>query len=74
MTPPNAAPADEPAVQTPAPDLVAATETVSMSAPVQVTESFTMKDDVDYTCTPKELDMVAKSLGLKDKKTRKKKS
>jgi hypothetical protein len=34
------------------------------------TESFTMKDDPDFNLSSKELDMVAKAVGLKDKKPR----
>jgi hypothetical protein len=54
---------------------------VTLAAPVDVapepvakTEAFTMKDDADFYLSSKELDMVAKSLGLKDKRPRKKKS
>jgi hypothetical protein len=43
-------------------------------APVKMTEAFTMKDEPDFYFSDKELTMVAKSLGLKDKKMRKKKS
>jgi hypothetical protein len=32
------------------------------------TEAFTMKDDPDFNLSAKELDMVAKAVGLKDKK------
>jgi hypothetical protein len=34
------------------------------------TESFTMRDDPDFNLSAKELDMVAKAVGLKDKKPR----
>jgi hypothetical protein len=34
------------------------------------TETFTMKDDPDFNLSSKELDMVAKAVGLKDKKLR----
>ncbi|NCX93126.1 MAG: hypothetical protein EBX40_00405 [Gammaproteobacteria bacterium] len=34
------------------------------------TESFTMKDDPDFNLSSKELDMVVKAVGLKDKKSR----
>jgi hypothetical protein len=34
------------------------------------TEAFTMKDDPDFNLSSKELDMVAKAVGLKDKKPR----
>jgi len=37
------------------------------------TESFTMKDDPDFSLSAKELDMVAKAVGLKDQKTKAKK-
>jgi lambda family phage portal protein len=81
VTPPSAAPADEVPAQAPAPELSAPAETVTLAAPVEIapqpvtkTETFTMKDDADFNLSSKELDMVAKSLGLKDKKTRKKKS
>ena len=76
VTPPSAAPADEVPAQAPAPELAAITETVTMTAPapVKMTEAFTMKDEPDFYFSDKELTMVAKSLGLKDKKTRKKKS
>jgi lambda family phage portal protein len=85
ITPPSApAPAD----QTEAPDLSAATVTINMSAPVEIsapaavldpepsakTEAFTMKDDPDLELTDKELDMVAKAIGLKLKKAKKKNS
>lgn len=62
-------------VQTPAvpEELVAnVTEAVAMQAKVEVlpakTEAFTMKDDPDYQLSDKELDMVTKAIGLKDKK------
>jgi hypothetical protein len=81
VTPPSAAPADEVPAQAPVPELSAPTETVTLAAPVDVapepvakTEAFAMKDDADFNLSSKELDMVAKSLGLKDKKPRKKKS
>jgi lambda family phage portal protein len=74
---PNAQP--EP-VQTPAApeELVAnVTETVAMQAKVEVlpakTEAFTMKDDPDYQLSDKELDMVTKAIGLKNKTAKKKK-
>jgi hypothetical protein len=35
-----------------------------------LSESFTMKDDPDFNLSSKELDMVAKAVGLKDKKPR----
>jgi lambda family phage portal protein len=84
VTPPSApAPAD----QTEAPDLSAATVTINMSAPVEITEpaavldpvpatkteAFTMKDDPDLELSDKELDMVAKAIGLKNKAAKKKK-
>jgi hypothetical protein len=34
------------------------------------TEAFIMKDDPDFNLSAKELDMVAKAVGLKDKKPR----
>jgi hypothetical protein len=34
----------------------------------EVSESFTMRDDPDFNLSAKELDMVAKAVGLKDKK------
>jgi hypothetical protein len=89
VTPPSAPPADEPPAQTPAPDLSAATVTVNMSAPVEITEpaavlseepeqklteAFTMKDDPDLELSDKELDMVVKAVGLKLKKAKKKKA
>jgi lambda family phage portal protein len=37
------------------------------------TESFTMKDDPDFSLSAKELDMVAKAVGLKDQKSKSKK-
>lgn len=81
VTPPSAAPADEVPAQSPTPELSAPAETVTLTAPVEIapepvakTETFTMKDDADFNLSSKELDMVAKSLGLKDKKPRKKKS
>jgi len=36
-------------------------------------EAFTMKDDPDFNLSAKELDMVAKAVGLKDQKTKAKK-
>lgn len=39
-----------------------------------MTESFTMKDDTDFNLSDKELDMVAKAVGLKNKPARRKKS
>jgi lambda family phage portal protein len=81
VTPPSAAPADEVPAQTPVPELSAITDTVTLAAPVEVapepvakTETFTMKDEPDFNFSDKELTMVAKSLGLKDKKPRKKKT
>jgi lambda family phage portal protein len=81
VTPPSAAPADEVPAQTPVPELSAPTETVTLAAPaeqapkpVAKTETFTMKDEPDFNFSDKELTMVAKSLGLKDKKPRKKKT
>jgi len=85
VTPPSAPPADEAPAQTPAPELAAATVTINMSAPIEVaaeqtpedggqkTEAFTMKDDPDLELSDKELDMVAKAIGLKNKAARKKK-
>jgi hypothetical protein len=35
-----------------------------------LSESFTMRDDPDFNLSSKELDMVAKAVGLKDKKPR----
>jgi len=81
VTPPSAAPADEAPAQSPTPEFSAPAETVTLTAPVEIapepvakTETFTMKDDADFNLSSKELDMVAKSIGLKDKKPRKKKS
>jgi hypothetical protein len=37
------------------------------------TEAFTMKDDPDFSLSAKELDMVAKAVGLKDQKPKPKK-
>ena len=55
-----------------------------MQAPVELkaepaittvlTDAFTMKDDPDLELTDKELNMVAKAIGLKNKPARKKKS
>jgi len=39
-------------------------------SPKLKTEAFTMKDDTDFNLSAKELDMVAKAVGLKDKKPR----
>ena len=81
VTPPTAQPAQDQTVQ---PELAAATVTINMSAPIEVaaeqtpedggqkTEAFTMKDDVDFTLSEKEADMVVKALGLKNKKLKKK--
>lgn len=81
VTPPNAAPVDEVPAQTPVPELSGITENITLAAPVVVepepvakTETFTMKDEPDFNFSDKELTMVAKSLGLKDKKPRKKKT
>ena len=88
VTPPSAPPADEPPAQTPTPELSAPTITVNMSAPVEITEpaavldpvpatkteAFTMKDEPDLELSDKELDMVVKAIGLKNKSARKKKS
>jgi hypothetical protein len=81
VTPPSAAPADEVPAQTPVPELSTPTGAVTLAVPVEIapepvakTETFTMKDDADFNLSSKELDMVAKSIGLKDKKPRKKKS
>jgi hypothetical protein len=38
-----------------------------------LSESFTMKDDPDFSLSAKELDMVAKAVGLKDQKPKAKK-
>jgi capsid protein len=74
-TPPSEPPADAPAptTETPAPQLEAVIQPETMQAPV-LTEAFTMKDEPDFNFSDKELTMVAKSIGLKDKKTRKKKT
>ncbi|NCA17960.1 MAG: hypothetical protein EBS90_13115, partial [Betaproteobacteria bacterium] len=73
VTPPSAPPADEAPAQTPAPELAAATESKTVDAPV-LTESFTMRDDPDFTLTKKEADMVVKAIGIGAKsKTKKKK-
>ena len=81
VTPPSAAPADEVPAQTPVPELSAPTQAATLAAPVEMapepvskTEAFTMKDEPDFNFSDKELTMVAKSLGLKDKKPRKKKT
>jgi capsid protein len=65
QTPPSEPAADVPAptTETPAPQMKA----------VVPTESFTMKDEPDYNLSSKELDMVAKAVGLKTTKTRAKK-
>ncbi|NDE18433.1 phage portal protein, partial [bacterium] len=75
VTPPSAQPADEPVAVTPQPELAAGTVSVSMSAPVEtsLTETFSMKDDPDLELSDKELDMVAKAVGLKNKRPAKKK-
>jgi capsid protein len=74
-TPPSEPPADAPAptTETPAPQLAAVIQSETTQAPV-LTEAFTMKDEPDFNFSDKELTMVAKSIGLKDKKPRKKKS
>jgi len=83
QTPPSEPPAETPipTTEAPQPQMSAQTETVTMQAEVKIeepkapsTEAFTMKDDPDFNFSDKELTMVAKSLGLKDKKPRKKKS
>jgi lambda family phage portal protein len=84
VTPPSAPPADEAPAQTPTPELAAPTVTVTMAAPVEVTqpesvpaavltEAFTMKDEPDLELSDKELNMVVKAIGLKNKKLKKKK-
>ena len=54
------------------------TQTAAMQAKVQVlpskTQAFTMKDDPDYQLSDKELDMVTKAIGLKNKPAKKKKA
>jgi lambda family phage portal protein len=81
VTPPSAQPAADQTVQ---PELAAPTVTVTMAAPVEMTqpesaraatltEAFTMKDEPDLELTEKELNMVAKAIGLKNKKLKKKK-
>ena len=84
QTPPSEPPAEQPAAQTTAPEMSQPTVTVTMQAPVELkaepapttilTEAFTMKDDPDLELSDKELDMVAKAIGLKNKAARKKKS
>jgi lambda family phage portal protein len=70
--------------QTVQPELAAPTVTVTMAAPVEVTqpesvpatvltEAFTMKDEPDLELSDKELNMVVKAIGLKNKKLKKKK-
>jgi lambda family phage portal protein len=81
VTPPSAQPAADQTVQ---PNLAAPTVTVTMAAPVEMTqpepgpaaaltEAFTMKDEPDLELSDKELDMVAKAIGLKNKKLKRKK-
>jgi capsid protein len=82
VTPPSAPQADEAPAQTPAPELAAPTITVTMTEPVAIepdlpltkTETFSMKDDMDLHLTDKELDMVVKAVGLKNKKAKKSKA
>ena len=85
VTPPSAPAADEVPAQTPTPELAAPTVTVTMAAPVEVTqpepspaavltEAFTMKDEPDLQLSDKELNMVVKAIGLKNKPAKKKKS
>jgi capsid protein len=54
------------------------TQSATMQAKVEVlppqTETFTMKDDPDYQLSDKELNMVAKAIGLKNKPAKKKKA
>ena len=75
VTPPSAQPADETVAVTPQPELAAATVSVSMSTPVEtnLTETFSMKDEPDMELSDKELDMVVKAVGLKNKRPAKKK-
>ncbi|NBW20782.1 MAG: hypothetical protein EBR82_73745, partial [Caulobacteraceae bacterium] len=83
QTPPSEPPAEQPAAQTSAPEMSQPTVTVTMQAPVELkaepppttvlTEAFSMKDDPDLELSDKELDMVAKAIGLKSKKLKKKK-
>ena len=77
----------EPESEVNEPELSAPTVTINMSAPVEITkpaavldpesatktETFSMKDDPDLELSDKELDMVAKAIGLKSKKLKKKK-
>ncbi len=84
QTPPSEPPADQPAAQTPAPEMSQPTVTVTMQAPVELkakpapatvlTEAFTMKDEPDLELSDKELNMVVKAIGLKNKPAKKKKS
>jgi len=77
----NTAPSEQPEQEL---ELSHPTVTVTMQAPVELkaepahatvlTEAFTMKDDPDLELTDKELNMVAKAIGLKNKPARKKKS
>ena len=82
LTPPSAEPAVDQTVQ---PELAAPTVTVTMAAPVEVTqpepspaavltEAFTMRDEPDLQLSDKELNMVVKAIGLKNKPAKKKKS
>jgi capsid protein len=81
LTPPSAEPAVDQTVQ---PELAAPTVTVTMAAPVEVTqpdtapaavltEAFTMRDEPDLQLSDRELNMVVKAIGLKNKKLKKKK-
>jgi lambda family phage portal protein len=71
--------------QTVQPELAAPTATVTMAAPVEVTqpdtapaavltEAFTMRDEPDLQLSDRELNMVVKAIGLKNKPAKKKKS
>lgn len=71
--------AGQPAAQIDPAELSAnVTETVAMQAKVEVlpakTEAFTMKDEPDFQLSDRELDMVTKAIGLKNKPAKKKKA
>jgi hypothetical protein len=71
----EALPIDEPTPVNPEKDPNAGPDAELSAKPKEtvkevLSESFTMKDDPDFNLSSKELDMVAKAVGLKDKKPR----